>query len=347
MIQLLNHNVKRGGLSILIASSVFAVLLVLMITFYFNLMYKLHSAEKSSLQSLEKKSRIASKYSGLIVSSDYLVSTRGNITILGIVTSEGFKKLNLTGQKFNLKYLRQVAKSDHFIVMTSSGPIEINYELMSEDHDENSDFLHVLTNHWILTKLPVKINPYSRAECALIIGITESDVYLLIPWRKYRPFSIFGIIPEPPPIIVKISKNYFGIINDYGSGSAGFEEMSRDLHFRLSLYNFKLVVVNSSENKILMNLTKPYRSRIEMYALLDGSYKLLKGELSAYCKYDTKCVVKVKFSGNLGQNFKLLVYALDNQWSYFMMYSVTRHSPLEITVDSSLINYHVDVITPE
>ncbi|OYT25446.1 MAG: hypothetical protein B6V02_03705 [Thermoprotei archaeon ex4572_64] len=210
---------KKGGLSILIVSSIFAVLLVLMITFYLNLIYKLHSAEKSSLQSLEKKSRIASKYSGLVVSSDYLVSTRGNITILGIVTSEGFKKLNITGQRFSLKYLRQIAKSNHFIVMTSSGPIEINYELMSEDYSEGIDLLHVLTNHWVLTKLPVEINPY--------------------------------------------------------------------------------------------------------------------------------CVVKVRFSKNLGQNFKLLVYAIDHQWSYFMMYSVTRSSPLEVTTDSSLMNYHVDVFTPE
>lgn len=331
----------------MIVSSIFAVLLVLMITFYLNLIYKLHSAEKSSLQSLEKKSRIASKYSGLVVSSDYLVSTRGNITILGIVTSEGFKKLNITGQRFSLKYLRQIAKSNHFIVMTSSGPIEINYELMSEDYSEGIDLLHVLTNHWVLTKLPVEINPYSSTECGLIVGVTEDDVYLLIPWRRYRPFSIFGIVPEPPPIVIKISKDHFGIINDYGSGSAGFKEMSRDLHFRLSLYNFKLVVVNSSENEILMNLTKPYRSRVEVYALLDDSYRLLKGELSTYCRYDTECVVKVRFSKNLGQNFKLLVYAIDHQWSYFMMYSVTRSSPLEVTTDSSLMNYHVDVFTPE
>ncbi|WP_243678257.1 hypothetical protein [Vulcanisaeta distributa] len=152
--------------------------------------------------------RAAATYSGLITQGNTLVSTKGPVTIIGVVTPDGFKFTNET----TYEYSGEGAGPE--LLLTNVGPVMLDPAQQSMvDAELSSNIIVNYLNHWV--EAVIVTGQGNEQVFSGVIVMIGNEPYLLHISRDNEPNYIVGPLTG--------SNAY--VLRDYGIGQYGCEAL--------------------------------------------------------------------------------------------------------------------------
>ena len=195
---------SSGSLSTILAGVLVLIALLMGIGIAVEVMSTVITLEGIAANHVNTVGRVAATYSGLITQGDTLISTKGPVTVIGVVTPSGFEAINLT----TYEYVNNGTEPE--LLLTNVGPVMLDpTQPVTNNPALDANPISYYLYHWVSAVITTRQNQQSQYSGVII---TLGNNYYLL---HIDPNYVIGPLNSLNTYITK----------DYGIGQWGCEAL--------------------------------------------------------------------------------------------------------------------------